>query len=72
MREWTEDVVIINFDGQLSRGYTLSATVICRLDISKFPFDKQNCSIQLASLNYNTLEVELNLTSDADISLTVD
>ncbi|CAM4420510.1 unnamed protein product [Leuciscus chuanchicus] len=59
----------------LSEGSTLSSDVLslttaCKMDLFRFPFDTQICSITLQSTAYSTEEVQLDVATDkASINL---
>ncbi|KAL1129818.1 hypothetical protein AAG570_012762, partial [Ranatra chinensis] len=62
------DVLIsIDTDGTVSYTTRLKATLLCLMNLKKFPFDNQKCPLVLESWSYNTSQLVLEWESDSAV-----
>ena len=59
--------VTVHFDGRVCWAIPITMETICKMDVKKFPFDKQVCVITIGSWQYNAYEVDIFCT-DSELS----
>ncbi|XP_024085916.1 glycine receptor subunit alpha-2-like isoform X2 [Cimex lectularius] len=65
-----EDVLIqIHPDGTVHYSSRLKVTLLCLMNLQKFPFDSQLCPLELESWGYNTTQLLLEWENDSPISV---
>ncbi|KAK9497233.1 hypothetical protein O3M35_004591 [Rhynocoris fuscipes] len=65
-----EDVLIsIQPDGTVVYSFRLKMTLLCLMDLQKFPFDEQSCPLVFESWSYNTSQLTLNWEQDSPVSV---
>ncbi|KAF6216470.1 hypothetical protein GE061_000812 [Apolygus lucorum] len=63
-----EDILVsISPDGTVLYSSRLRVTLVCLMDLAKFPFDNQFCPLELESWNYNTTQLNLHWEKDTPI-----
>ncbi|KAK9978253.1 hypothetical protein ABG768_020012 [Culter alburnus] len=59
--------VVLIFCGTIASVDLLALTTACKMDLYKFPFDTQNCSITLQSTSYSNKEIIMDIITDNKI-----
>ena len=65
----TDYRVSISSDGTLSYNFPTVIKSICRVDVTYFPFDAQNCSLQFGSWSHHGMELDIVNTHDEGYTL---
>ena len=63
MPDMKEYKVSIKYNGEVSYNFPTIVTSACRIDVTYFPYDYQNCSLTFSSWIYSGAEVGLTTTS---------
>ncbi|BES90788.1 ion channel [Nesidiocoris tenuis] len=63
-----EDVLVsVTPDGTVLYSSRLKVSLLCLMDLTKFPFDNQYCPLELESWSYNTSQLNLHWEKDTPI-----
>ena len=61
--------MIIGSDGSISYNFPSVIKSLCKVDVTHFPFDKQNCRLKFGSWTYNGYDLNVtNLSPEADLT----
>lgn len=50
--EYMMSHILVQNDGTCTMGVTIVVQTFCQIDISRFPFDEQECTVNLGSAHY--------------------
>ncbi|XP_066900758.1 pH-sensitive chloride channel 2 isoform X2 [Halyomorpha halys] len=65
-----EDVLLtIHSDGTVLQSTRMKMSLLCLMNLKKFPFDSQHCPIVLESWGYNTSEINLEWEEDSPVTV---
>ncbi|XP_054257122.1 pH-sensitive chloride channel 2 [Macrosteles quadrilineatus] len=68
-----QDVLIsIQPDGTILHSTRMKVTLLCLMNLQKFPFDNQVCPLVLESWTYNTSQLELHWETDSPVMVNKD
>lgn len=68
-----EDVLLtIHSDGTVHQSTRMKMSLLCLMNLQKFPFDSQNCPIVLESWGYNTSQINLEWEEDSPVTVNSD